>query len=369
VGHALAGATAPTAQQIATAFDVCHKKVVWTYETIVATDFLPRISAEAALDRVAPGSLHAYTRGATPTSTLPAPSGVRTFLYSCRPGLGDDAVIRIPHEFAVAAFRLGHSLVRDDYLLHDVVRDANGNILTGQPRPIFAAAGEAETVGLVGDNPLQPGDVIDWSYFFDFGGATAQATRPLDTLISDKLFSLPIAALPPGPAPDGKDTPSERNLPRRNLLRASEPTSVLTGSVGLATGEEAERYAQQRIAGLHDATAEVKSLLAARLKGAGFKPDALGTLTPLWLFVLAEAEATQASQRLGELGSHIVDEFLLGSLHCDMGSVLYSSTADLQGWGPTATIAQNRRYSMPELIAYLQANAVVGGRAIRLSGR
>jgi hypothetical protein len=89
----------------------------------------------------------------------------------------------------------------------------------------------------------------------------------------------------------------------------------------------------------------------------------------LWLFVLGEAESTQQSRRLGELGSHIVDEFLLGSLSCDMGSVLYAAPADLQGWGPTAAIAQNRRYSMPELIAYLQANATVGGRPIRLSGR
>jgi len=303
VDHALSGVAAPSPQQIGAAFDACHPKVLWTYETIVATDFLPRISAEATLDRVAPGALHAYVRGTTPNSTLPEPSGIHTFLYSCTPGLGSDAVIRIPHEFAVAAFRLGHSLVRDDYVLHDVVRDADGNILTGQPRPIFAAAGQAETVGLIGDNPLQPGDVIDWSYFFDFGGETAQATRPLDTLISDKLFSLPIAALPPGPAPDGKDTPSERNLPRRNLLRVSEPTSVLTGSVGLATGEEAERYAQQHIAGLHDASAEVKSLLAERLKSAGFKPSDLAARTPLWLFVLAEAEATQNSQRLGELAA------------------------------------------------------------------
>ena len=31
----------------------------------------------------------------------------------------------------------------------------------------------------------------------------------------------------------------------------------------------------------------------------------LARRTPLWLFILAEAESTQSSQRLGELGSHV----------------------------------------------------------------
>ncbi len=103
VDRALAGSPAPNQQQVATAFDACHHKVLWTYETIVATDLLPRISAEAALDRVAPIALHAYVRGTPPTSVLPRPGRLRAFLYTCTPGLGDDAVIRIPHEFAVAA--------------------------------------------------------------------------------------------------------------------------------------------------------------------------------------------------------------------------------------------------------------------------
>ncbi|MGH7048386.1 MAG: peroxidase family protein, partial [Stellaceae bacterium] len=132
VNHALAGVAGPSQEQVASAFDTCRQKVLWTYQTIVATDFLPRFSAEAILDRVAPGSLHAYIRGAVPSSVLPRPADIHTFLYSCRAGLGGAATIRIPHEFAVAAFRLGHSLVRDDYVLHAPVRAAGGTLLTGQ---------------------------------------------------------------------------------------------------------------------------------------------------------------------------------------------------------------------------------------------
>ena len=73
--------------------------------------------------------------------------------------------------------------------------------------------------------------------------------------------------------------------------------------------------------------------------------------------------------RLGELGSHLIDEFLLGSLRCDQASVLYAAEKDLQNWGPTTTIAKQRRYSMPELISYLQADATFGGRPISLFSR
>jgi hypothetical protein len=223
VDRALAGTISPSQQQVGAAFDACHYRVLWTYhyQTIVATDFLPRISAEATLNRVAPGALHAYVRDTIATSTLPEPADVHTFLYGCKPGRGNEATIHI----------------------------------------------------------------------------------------------------------------------------------------------------SRRIPGLHDATAEVRQVLAMRLASAGFDPDFLGASTPLWLFVLAEAESTEHSQRLGELGSHIVDEFLLGSLRCDEASVLYAAPADLHGWGPTERIARHRRYSMPELIAYLQSNAMVSGQPVRLFSR
>jgi hypothetical protein len=359
----------PNQRDIEFAFDACHNKVKWTYETIVATDFLPRISAEEALSRIAPHALHHYDRGTVPTSVLPRAGEVHTFVYQCKAGSGSNAVIRIPHEFAVAAFRLGHSLVRDDYVLHQQVLDAGDDVLTGSPRPIFAEGTQAATVGLLGDNPLQPQDVIDWSYFFDTAPGTAQPSRPLDTLVSDKLFSLPVHALPPGNGAGGRDTPSERNLARRNILRASTATDMLSGAVGLGTGEAEMAYALVRIPGMSDTRNTIHQVMGQRLTASGFAPDSFAGRTPLWLYVLAEAEAMQDSKNLGEMGSHIVDEFLLGGLQCDEDSVLHAKPKHMKGWGPTETILAQHRYSLPDLINYVSSHATVNGQSIRITSR
>jgi hypothetical protein len=57
---------------------------------------------------------------------------------------------------------------------------------------------------------------------------------------------------------------------------------------------------------------QVQTSLAARLSSQGFDQNYLTPLTPLWLFVLGEAETAEGSQRLGQLGSHIVAAFQLG---------------------------------------------------------
>lgn len=365
----LAGVASPTPTQIGDAFDSCHQKVIWTWETIVATDFLPRISADASIARTSSGKLHGYVRGTEPTSVLPAASDVHPYLYSCKTGLGANAVIHIPQEFAVAGFRLGHTLVRDDYQLHSPVYGDDGALLTGSDRPIFAAFGEPTSDGLGGATPMLTKDVVDWSYLFDFGGKTATPSRPFDSLVSDKLFSLPQATLPPGNGADGVDTSNERNLPRRNVLRAAHKSFKLNNSVGLGTGEELAAYALARIPGLEDPSAQVDAVLGKHLTAAGFAADAFAGRTPMWLYIIGEGEATAASEHLGEIGSHVVDDFILGSLKCDGASVLNVPSSSLTGWGPVEAIAKNHRYSMPELISYLTNNASANGAPYRLTSR
>lgn len=49
--------------------------------------------------------------------------------------------------------------------------------------------------------------------------------------------------------------------------------------------------------------------------------------------------------------------------------MLYAAPDALRVWGPSEAIARNRRDSKPELIAYLQANAVADGHPVRLFSR
>ena len=69
--HALAGISAPSQSQIGIAFDACHHKVIWTYETIVTTDFIPRIADRTALNRVTRG------RSAPMSAARPRPLSCR----------------------------------------------------------------------------------------------------------------------------------------------------------------------------------------------------------------------------------------------------------------------------------------------------
>lgn len=355
-GNALLDTLAPAL----TVFDACKRYITWTYQTIVVTDFLSRVLNPKAYARIAYGD-ESKSLKSPEDALLPSTATINTAIYSCNKNS-----VRIPIEFAGAAFRLGHSLVRNAYRLHEEVLD-HGQLMTGEIRPIFSNTAEGENYGsgLEGGDPLRRRDVIDWAFLFDMGGYRAtQYARPLDTLVARRLYSLPIEALPPDDSAGTRrpDSGNERNLPRRNFLRASQRTNHLEGGLGIANGIESARFVYQK-AMLKDESTIVQQLLADRISMAGFSPDEFKMRAPLWIWMLAEAEATQHSEHLGEVGSHLVGEFMLASLRCDESSVL-NATAAKTGWQPLDDVWQNKRYTMPNLIAYLQES-----QNIRLSSR
>jgi hypothetical protein len=181
----------------------------------------------------------------------------------------------IPVEFSDAAYRFGHAQIREAY---DVNADLRGV-------PIFPS--------LVGICPVTPERQVDWKLFFELEGANPpQPSRKIGPQLVHALMRLPEALVGQTPRPEFS------SLAARDLYRGH--------SVALPSGE-----AIARSLGLTPCTAtELKTT------------DANWSETPLWLYVLAEAEVQHKGEHLGEVGGRIVAEVLFELLRHDPTSFM-----------------------------------------------
>lgn len=265
------------------------------YQWAVLHDFLPRIVGRQTVDAL--------------LSDLGGPR-----LY--RPGPSP----ALPLEFAAAAFRFGHSMVRGSY----VVGALGGVIRTF----------DAHAPDLRGHRPIDPRHRIEWKHFFRMPGSSVapQAARPIDTHLARPLFSLPNRV-----AQD--KSPRGRRLPFRNLHRAEV-------DLGLASGQQLARaMLDARVPLDHGG----KPLLGIdggpriRAYGAPGDPnigntgvsladldDRLRLAAPLWYYVLEEADVFHRGVQLGPVAGRLVAEVFVGLMEADAQSVLNT------GWTPTA---------------------------------
>ena len=128
-------------------------------------------------------------------------------------------------------------------------------------------------------------------------------TRRIDSRISTTLFELPIGAIPT------RDQPV--SLPQRDLLRHITWSLPSGQAIARAIGAE-----------------PLSAIDLDDLEPYGL---ALERSTPLWYYVLKEAELTQDGSRLGPVGARIVAEVLTGLLENDPQSFLRAQP----GWTPT----------------------------------
>jgi hypothetical protein len=210
----------------------------------------------------------------------------------------------IPVEFADAAFRYGHSQIRESYRLND----GSGEFT------IFP--------DLVGFRPVSAERVVDWAHLFDLPDRMpAQRAKRIDGRLASGLIQLPRAIT------GDVELHAYHSLASRDLQRGY--------ALGLPSGEEVSRAM-----GIEPITPE-----QAGLRDLGWTAE-----TPLWLYFLKEAEATADGHRLGPAGGRIVAEVLLGIIDADPGS--YRSVDP--DWQPTLPAAGDR-FDMGDLLAFARS--------------
>jgi hypothetical protein len=194
----------------------------------------------------------------------------------------------IPFEFADAAFRYGHGQIRHRYRLQH----------GGGEYVVFP--------DLVGLHPVAPEHRIDWRLLF---GADAQPAKRMDGRLAASLIGLPLAIT------GAVDVDAYHSLAARDLQRGA--------AIGLPSGE-----AVARAIGVPPLTRDEAGLGAFGWEGE----------TPLWLYILREADVHGGGGRLGDVGGRLVAEVLLGLLDADPESYRVLDP----GWEPTLPAAGER---------------------------
>ena len=268
-------------------FEEAQKQTRYHYQWLVLFDFLKRL-CDPEVYKYATNLLLSNQPGQKPNYPL------------C---YGPDAhgKLTMPVEFSVAAYRVGHTMVRSTYA-------ANGNNLDIE---LFD-----ERFGTLGFTSFPEDLVVDWRYLLDVDECIRpRMSKAIDPLLADEIQDLPVV---------DSNNPNNRALAFRNLLRGN--------ALSLPSGQA----------------------VANKLRGMGYPipftdlklgelPTALQDNTPLFYYVLRESECHNNGQRFGPVGSAILMEVFGGMLaYCD------SSFLHEDNWNPDPCLSREKSRLNPD---------------------
>ena len=265
-------------------FAEAKRIVTHHYQWAVVHDFLERVCGVAAVNAA--------------MATVNAPIG---------------SSFRMPVEFAVAAYRFGHSMIRDTYFVNFNFPNATlGQVFEFNRNPRL---------------PVFSNWVVDFNAFFDTGVPvlTHNKARKIDSFMAHGLETLPgfsgmMAIL------------ATRNL-RRGLALGLPSGQGMANEFGIAPMTAAQL---------------TSGLPAAEIAVLNSSGGLLLNRTPLWYYVLREAAVLGGGNQLGPVGGRIVAETFVRILKRDAASYLNASG----GFTPMLPSAVPGNFTVADLVTF-----------------
>jgi Animal haem peroxidase len=283
-------------------FKLAQRQVRWHYQWIILHEFLPLTIGQARVAEI-------LSKGPRFYQVDEGDDGRRA-------RRSKDPLL--PIEFSVAAYRFGHSQIRPSYRLN------------------FGPTGGSPVFAFLFDDTQDPNDpdpddmrggkraprrFVDWQTFFKFD-TNFRPNKKIDSKLSTVVMLLPGSR---GPAP-GLPSDGVQSLPSRNLMRHV--------NFGIPSGQAIAKKMG------------VPALTPAQLDE--LKPFDMDKSTPLWYYILKEAEVMEKGLRLGPVGGRIVGEVFIGLLKADESSYLAAQPR----WKPVLPAARRGDFRITDLLTF-----------------
>ncbi len=270
-------------------FAVARQIVRWTYQWLVVNDYLHTVAKGDVVDEILASATGFFQHNAA----------------------------FMPLEYSVAAFRFGHSMVRARYDFNMNFGRGNGDLQPLIERSPFELLFAFTGSGRFNNSPEKPNLpntwIIDWERFVDKNSSFLDRfARRIDTNLAIPLQNLPLGdTMLTRPQQD-----IAKHLARRNLLRGY--------LLSIPIGEHVAQSLGVQPLSTKELVPDDKRSIAGLLQSRFFRGR-----TPLWYYILREAEVQTKGNSLGELGSRLVAGTLIGLLKADPNSYLN------KGWDPS----------------------------------
>ena len=305
-------------------FDKASRIVRWHYQWMVLHDLVARLTEPGTVNKV-------------------LTEGRKFYRFKKQPYM--------PFEFSAALFRLGHSMVREVYSHNRVFPSDSSGITNGTLRLLFNFSGLSGLIGgdiaFVPPPPPPPGPpstrllptnwIVDWRRFYDFSGVPLNLSRRLDPLLAPMLHTLP------------GESGTDMNLAFRNLKRGVR--------LQLPSGQAVAEVMSKKIA----FTALTSAEIASGADGAVAKSLGFHTDTPLWYYILKEAQVRHQGLHLGPVGSRLLAEVFVGLVQG--GEDTFLSDKAPKNWKPHLKAKSPGNFTMTDLLNFVGEVSPIDGVA------